>query len=118
MNDRALMKYLPFVFAAILAAFGIAQLLRRQQKPRSFRVDPIGALRDRGEIVAGKAQEASEEALTRLQATLDDIRDRLPDMNSKSFRRNRKQVNKRIASLSSQAQDILKDLRANGVFSR
>jgi hypothetical protein len=118
MNDRALMKYAPFGFAAVLLAFGISQLLRRQRKPRSFREDPIGALRDRGEIVAGKAQEASEEALARLQATLDDIRDRLPDMNSKGFRRSRKEVNKRIADLSSQAQDILKDLRANGVFSR
>lgn len=118
MNDRALMKYLPFAFAAILAAFGITQLLRRQRKPRSFREDPIGALKDRSEIVAGKAQEASEEALARLQATLDDIRDRLPDVNSKSFRRSRKEVNKRIADLSSQAQDLVKDLRANGVFSR
>src|SRR5215212_5195159 len=96
MNDRALMKYLPFAFAGILAVFGITQLLRRQRKPRSFREDPIGALKDRGEIVAGKAQEASEEALVRLQATLDDIRDRLPDVNSKSIRRGRKQVNKRI----------------------
>ena len=118
MNDRALMKYLPFAFAGILAVFGITQLLRRQRKPRSFREDPIGALKDRSEIVAGKAQEATEEALARLQATLDDIRDRLPDVNSKSFRRGRKEANKRIADLSSQAQDLLKDLRANGVFSR
>jgi hypothetical protein len=118
MNDRALMKYLPFGFAAIMVVFGITQLLRRQRKPRSFREDPIGALKDRGGIVAGKAQEASEEALARLQATLDDIRDRLPDVNSKNFRRSRKEVNKRIADLSSQAQDLVKDLRANGVFSR
>jgi hypothetical protein len=118
MKDRASMKYLPLALAAILAVFGISQLLRRQQRPRSFREDPIGALKDRGEIVAGKAQEATEDALVRLQATLDDIRDRLPDVNSKSFRRNRKEVNKRIAALSGQAQDLLKDLRANGVFSR
>jgi hypothetical protein len=118
MNDRTSMKYLPLALAAILAVFGISQLLRRQQRPRSFREDPIGALKDRGEIVAGKAQEATEDALARLQATLDDIRDRLPDVNSKSFRRNRKEVNKRIAALSVQAQDLLKDLRANGVFSR
>jgi hypothetical protein len=118
MNERALMKYVPFALAAILAAFGISQLLRRQRRPRSFREDPIGALRDRSEIVAGKAQEATEEALARLQATLDDIRDRLPDVNSKSFRRSRKEMNKRIADISSQAQEILKDLRASGVFSR
>jgi hypothetical protein len=118
MNDRALMKYLPLALAAILAAFGVTQLLRRQRKPRSFREDPIGALKDRGEIFAGRAQDATEDALARLQATLDDIRDRLPDVNNKSFRRNRKEVNKRIADLSSQAQDLMKDLRANGVFSR
>ena len=118
MDDRTYMKYLPLVFAGLLAAFGITQLLRRQRKPRSFREDPIGALKDRSEIVAGKAQEASEEALARLQATLDDIRDRLPDVNSKTVRRSRKEANKRIADLSSQAQDLVKELRANGVFSR
>ena len=118
MEDRTYMKYLPLVFAGILAALGITQLLRRQRKPRSFREDPIGALKDHSEIVAGKAQEVSEEALARLQATLDDIRDRMPDVNSKSVRRSRKEVNKRIADLSSQAQDLVKELRANGVFSR
>lgn len=118
MEDRGFMKYVPIAFVAILAAFGISQLLQRQRKPRSFRDDPIGALKDHSEIMAGKAQDASEEALARLQATLDEIRDRLPDVNSKQIRRSRKQVNKRIASVSSQAQDLLKDLRSNGVFSR
>ena len=119
MEDRTYMKYLPVALVGILAlAFGIAQLLRRQRKPRSFREDPIGALKDRSEMVAGKAQEATEEALARLQATLDDIRERLPEVNSKNLRRGRKEANKRIADLSSQAQDLVKELRANGVFSR
>ncbi len=118
MNDRGMIKYLPLVLAVVCIAIGIAQLLRRPRKPRSFREDPIGALKDRSEIVAGKAQEASEEALARLQATLDEIRDRLPDVNRKSLRRNRKEFNKRIAEVSSQAQELLKELRANSVFSR
>ena len=118
MNDRAMMKYLPLVFAAVGIAIAIVQLLRRPRKPRSFRADPIGALKDRSEMVAGKAQEAGEEALARLQATLDEIRDRLPDVNRKSLQRNRKEFNKRIADVSNQAQDLLKELRANSVFSR
>src|SRR5215216_3623351 len=117
-ENEGYMKFLPAGLVALVLGVAAVLLLRRPRKPRSFREDPIGALKDRSEIVAGKAQEASEEALARLQATLDDIRDRLPDVNSKSFRRSRKEVNKRITDLSSQAQDILKDLRANGVFSR
>ena len=118
MNERGLSKYLPLAFAALCIALGVVQLLRRPRKPRSFREDPIGALKDHGEIVAGKAQEASEEALARLQTTLDEIRDRLPDVNRKTLQRNRKEFNKRIADVSSQAQDLLKELRANSVFSR
>ena len=38
MEDRGFMKYLPIALVALLTAFGIAQLLRRQRKPRSFRV--------------------------------------------------------------------------------
>jgi len=93
-------------------------LLRRPRKPRSFREDPVGALKDRSEIVAGKAQEATEEALARIQETIEEIRGRLPDVNRKQFDKRRKQVNQRLAVLSDQAQDLLKELRANSPLSR
>lgn len=118
MNENSYMKYVGLAFALILAGFGITRLLRRQRKPRSFREDPIGALKDRGEIVANKAQLASEEALARMQATLEEIRDRLPEVSSKQIQRGRKDLSKRIGDLGGQAQDLVKDLRANGMFSR
>ena len=96
-DDRGMLKYLPIALAAIVvAAFGIARMLRRQRKPRSFREDPIGALKDRSEIVAGKAQEVSEEALARLQAAIDDLRERLPDVDRKTIQRGRKEANRRL----------------------
>ena len=118
MNDRSFMKYLPLVGAAALLAIGVAQLLNRQRKPRSFREDPIGALKDRSELVASRAQEATEEALARIQESLDEIRGRLPELNRKKLEKNRKVLNQRLADLSDQAQTLLKDLRANNVFSR
>lgn len=118
MEDKGFIKYLGVLVAVGLAAFGITKLLQRPRKPRSFREDPIGALKDHSEIVAIKAQAAGEDAIERLQATLEEIRDRLPDVNSKQFRRTRKDLNKRVADLSSQAQDLVKELRANGMFNR
>lgn len=118
MQERNLMKYAPFLAGLVVLAIGVMQLLRRQRKPRSFREDPIGALKDRGEIVAGKAQEATEEALARLQETVEEIRERLPEVNRRRLQKRRKELNGRIADLTSQAQDLLKDLRASGVFSR
>lgn len=118
MEERNLMRYAPFAVVFALLAFAAAQLLRRQRKPRSFREDPIGALKDRGEIVASRAQEASEEALVRLQESLDEIRERLPELNRRKLRKSRKEVNSRLTDLAGQAQDLLKDLRASGVFSR
>jgi hypothetical protein len=48
MNDNGLTKYLALALAVALAAFGLTRLLQRKRKPRSFREDPIGALKDRG----------------------------------------------------------------------
>lgn len=118
MENNGFVKYFVLALAVGLAAFGITRLLRRQRKPRSFREDPIGALKDRSQIVANKAQAAREDAFERLQTTLDEIRDRLPEVNGKPARRGRKDLNKRVASLSGQAQDLLKELRASSVFSR
>ena len=117
MQERSFLKFVPFAVAIGLIVFGVVQLLRRQRKPRSFREDPIGALKDRGQIVAGRAQEATEEALGRLQESLDEIRDRLPDFNRRS-RKSRKELNGRLGELTSQAQELLRELRAGSVFSR
>ncbi|HNP72894.1 MAG TPA: hypothetical protein PLO33_10185 [Kouleothrix sp.] len=118
MDENGYGKYVALAFALILAGFGITRLLQRQRKPRSFRDDPIGALKDRSEIVANKAQIASEEALTRIQATLEEIRDRLPEVSNKQIQRGRKDLTKRINDLTGQAQDLVKELRGNSVFSR
>ena len=118
MEEKSYLNYLPIALGAALVAFVISLVMRRQRKSGSFRDDPIGALKDRGEIVAGRAQEATEEALARLQATLDEIRDRMPEVSRKQLNKGRKNVNHRLADLSSQGQDRLKELRASGVFSR
>ncbi|HEX9374369.1 MAG TPA: hypothetical protein VF897_25360 [Roseiflexaceae bacterium] len=117
-QNQGLLTYVALGVAAVLAAVGLAMLLLRKRKPRSFREDPIGALKDRGEIFADKAQEATEEALTRLQETLDEIRERLPEVNRKRLAKRRNEVNQRLANLSGQAQDLLKELRTNAAFRR
>ncbi len=117
MDERGFMKYLPLVGAAILLIVGIAQFTKRR-KPRSFREDPIGALKDRSELVAGRAQEATEEAVARLQELIDEIRGRLPEFGRKQQDKYRKDLGHRLTTLSDQAQSLLKDLRANSVFSR
>ena len=65
-TERSFMRFVPLGAAVLLLVVGIARILQRR-KPRSFRDDPIGALKDRSEIIADRAQEASEEALARLQ---------------------------------------------------
>ena len=117
MNERNFMKYLPLLAAAILLIVGIAQL-RQRRKPRSFRDDPIGALKDRSELFADRAQEATEEALGRLQESLEEIRGRLPELSRKRMDKRRKMLNKRLAVISDQAQEILKDLRSSSIFNR
>lgn len=117
MTENNYMKFLPLVGLAALVAFAIAQL-RRQRKPRSFRDDPIGALKDRSELIADRAQGATEDALARLQESLDEIRGRMPEMNRKRMDKRRKELNKRLTVLGDQAQDLLKDLRSNTMFSR
>jgi hypothetical protein len=112
------MKYLPAALVAILVGIAAIVLLRRPRKPRSFREDPVGALKDRGEIVASKAQEATEEALARIQETIEEIRGRLPEVNRKQFQKRRKELNQRLAVLGDQAQELLKELRASSTMSR
>ena len=112
------MKYLPAALVAILLGIAAVVLLRRPRKPRSFREDPVGALKDRGEMVAGKAQEATEEALARIQETIEEIRGRLPDVNRKQLQKRRKELNQRLAMLGDQAQELLKELRASSTISR
>jgi len=116
-NSRGFMKYLPLFGVAALLILGIAQL-RRRRKPRSFREDPIGALKDRGELIADRAQDATEEALGRLQESLDELRGRLPEINRKRLQKRRKDLDKRLAALNAQAQELLKDVRSNRIFSR
>jgi TolA-binding protein len=116
-TDRGFMKYLPLVGAAIVLLVGITQL-RRRRKLRSFRDDPIGALKDRSEIFVDRAQEATEEALGRLQESLDELRGRLPELNRKRMQKRRKELNKRLATLNEQAQALLKDMRSTSLFSR
>jgi hypothetical protein len=119
MNEREdYMKFLPAGLVVIMLGVAALILLRRPRKPRSFREDPVGALKDRSQIVAGKAQEATEEALARIQETIEEIRGRLPDVNRKQFDKRRKQINQRLAVLSDQAQDLLKELRANSPLNR
>jgi len=119
MNEQEdYMKFLPAGLVALVLGVAAVFLLRRPRKPRSFREDPVGALKDRSEMVASKAQEATEEALARIQDTIEEIRGRLPDVNRKQFDKRRKQVNQRLAVLSDQAQDLLKELRANSPLSR
>jgi hypothetical protein len=119
MNERDdYMRFLPAGLAAIVLGVAAILLLRRPRKPRSFRDDPVGALKDRSEIVASKAQEATEEALARIQETLEEIRGRLPDVNRKQLAKRRKQLNQRLGLLGDQAQELLKELRANSPLSR
>ena len=117
MDERSFMKYLPVVGLVALLVVGIAQL-RRRRKPRSFREDPIGAIKERGELIANRAQDATEEALGRLQESLDELRGRLPDLNRKRMQKRRKELNKRLAVINAQAQELLKDVRSNSIFSR
>jgi len=65
-NERSLTKYAPLLAAAALLVVGLARL-RQRRKPRSFREDPIGALKERGGMIADRAQGATEDALARLQ---------------------------------------------------
>jgi hypothetical protein len=116
-NERGILKYIPLLAVAGLIVLGIVQF-RRQRKPRSFRDDPIGALKDRGEILADRAQGATEEALAMLQDSLDELRGRLPDLNRRRMDKRRKELNKRLGALNTQTQALLKDVRSGSMFSR
>ncbi|GAB4198996.1 MAG: hypothetical protein OHK0022_18850 [Roseiflexaceae bacterium] len=109
--ERGWAKYLPIVLVALLFGFGITQLLRRERKPRSFRKDPIGALKDRSELLADRAQDATEELAARLQSSLDELRDRLPDARTRKSQKRRATLNRRLHDLNGQVQALVKDLR-------
>ena len=114
-TERSFMRFVPLGAAVLLLVVGIMRL-RQRRKPRSFRDDPIGALKDRSEIIADRAQEASEEALARLQESLDEMRSRLPEFNRKRMDKRRRQLNKRVTALNDQAQALLKELRSSSMF--
>ena len=109
-ENEGYMKFLPAGLVAIVLGVAALLLLRRPRKPRSFREDPVGALKDRSEIVAGKAQEATEEALARIQETIEEIRGRLPDVNRKQFDKRRKQVNQSVSQRTMAARQIFREL--------
>jgi hypothetical protein len=119
MDERSLAKALPVLLAAGLIVYGISQL-RKRRKPRSFREDPIGALKDRGEMLAGRAQSAGEDAIARLQESLDELRAYLPEVDQRQLKRTQKNVNKRFAEISDQAQALLDEVRSNSsqIFNR
>lgn len=121
MMERGYTRFLPLVFLAVLVGVVISQL-RRRRRLRSFREDPIGALKDRSELVADKAQLATEEALTRIQDSLDELRGRLPELNrrkkERGIERQRRELNKRLVGLNNQAQALVRDVRGSGVFNR
>lgn len=112
-------KYLPLLLAAVLAVVAFVASRRRKQ-PRSFREDPIGALKDHSEIFADKAQAATEEALSRAQETLDEIRSRLPEINraklDKATKKQRKELESRLSDLNEQAQVLLREVRSRSNF--
>ncbi|HEU4326570.1 MAG TPA: hypothetical protein VFS21_25740 [Roseiflexaceae bacterium] len=110
--ERGWAKYLPIVLVALLFGFGIAQLLRRERKPRSFRKDPIGALKDRSELLADRAHDVTEELAARLQSSLDELRDRLPDTRARKPLTRRDALNRRLHDLNGQVQALVKDLRS------
>jgi len=117
-QERSWATYLSVAGAALLLAGVAAALLRRERKPRSFREDPIGAIKDRSGLLAGRAQDASDELLTRLQESLDELRGRLPDVNRRKLEKRRSHLNHRLADLNSQVQALVKDLRGNSLFHR
>jgi ABC-type phosphate transport system auxiliary subunit len=114
-TERSFTRYIPLAAAVLLLVVGITRLLQRR-KPRSFRDDPIGALKDRSEMIADRAQEATEEVLARLQESLDEIRNRLPEVNRKRMDKRRRELNKRVSVLNDQAQALLKELRSSSMF--
>ena len=91
-------------------------LLQRERKPAAsattWRAE--GSQRNYCQQGAGRG----EDAIERLQATLEEIRDRLPEVDKKQLRRTQKDLNKRVADLNSQAQDLIKELRASSMFNR
>lgn len=110
--ERGWAKYLPIVLVAVLFGLGFAQLLRRERKPRSFRRDPIGALKDRSELLTDRVHDVTEELAARLQSSLDELRDRLPDAHTRKPVTHREAFNQRLHDVNGQVQALLKELRS------
>lgn len=117
-QERSWATYLSIAGVVLLLAGAVVTLLRRERKPRSFREDPIGAIKDRSELLAGRAQDASEELLKRLQESLGELQGRLPDVNRRKLEKRRAHLNQRLLDLNGQVQALVKDLRGNSLFSR
>ena len=100
---------------------GIALLisqLNKTRKPRQFRDDPVGALKDQRDVVLDKAHAATDEAVANIQESLDELRGRLTDFNRQNKRRQQRKLNKQIDTLNKQMQRIMHDLRATALLER
>lgn len=117
MMERGWMKYASIAAVAALSILGVLRLLK-PRKPRSFREDPIGAIKDHSEIIAGKAHDTTEELFTRIQDSLNEVKGRLPEIDSRTVSKQRKQLEKKLTALNDQAQALVKETRKTGLFSR
>lgn len=111
--SRDMNKWLP-VLAIVAGVVWMLILRKNRRRPmRSFREDPVGALKDRTLRLRLRASDAGEEALERIQEALEEMRERLPEMNGRRGRRKKKEIRSRLYSLSEQAQELVRELRAN-----
>lgn len=110
--------------AYLIGAIGIAGIavligqLTKTRKPRQFRDDPVGALKDHRDVVLDKAHSATDEAIANIQESLDELRGRLTDFNRQNKRRQQRKLNKQIDMLNKKMQRIVHDLRATASFER
>lgn len=119
--EQDLRKFAPLALMTLiasLAAYGIVRLLTQRRRPRSFREDPIGAIKDHSELFAERAQDATEETIARMQESLDELRSRLPEINRRKVDKRRAELNGRLSVLNDQIQSMMQDVRNSNVFNR